>query len=66
MNKDSARRIDLAVAAVVMAFAAASTVHTGPQLWVFDEDVIETAPPAGVAEPPRLAANGIEPVAGAK
>jgi phage terminase large subunit-like protein len=34
-HKDSTRRIDLAVA-VVMAFAAASTV-TRPQLWVFDE-----------------------------
>jgi hypothetical protein len=36
MNKDSARRIDLAVAAVVMAFAAASTVEPGPQMFVFD------------------------------
>ena len=35
-HKDSTRRIDLAVAAV-MAFAAASTVETGPQLFVFDE-----------------------------
>jgi phage terminase large subunit-like protein len=34
-HKDSTRRIDLAVAAV-MAFAAASTVATGPQLFVFD------------------------------
>jgi hypothetical protein len=35
-HKDSTRRIDLAVAAV-MAFAAASTVEVGPQLFVFDE-----------------------------
>jgi hypothetical protein len=35
-HKDSTRRIDLAVAAV-MAFAAASTVEPGPQLFVFDE-----------------------------
>jgi phage terminase large subunit-like protein len=34
-HTDSTRRIDLAVAAV-MAFAAASTVATGPQLFVFD------------------------------
>ena len=34
-HKDSTRRIDLAVAAV-MAFAA-STVETGPQLFVFKE-----------------------------
>ena len=35
-HRDSTRRIDLAVAAV-MAFAAASTVQPGPQLFVFDE-----------------------------
>jgi hypothetical protein len=35
-HKDSTRRIDLAVAAA-MAFAAASTVEPGPQLFVFDE-----------------------------
>jgi phage terminase large subunit-like protein len=35
-HKDSTRRIDLAVAAV-MAFAAASTAAPGPQMWVFDE-----------------------------
>jgi len=35
-HKDSTRRIDLAEAAV-MAFAAASTVEPGPQLFVFDE-----------------------------
>ncbi len=35
-HKDSTRRIDLAVAAV-MAFAAASTVEQAPQLWVFDD-----------------------------
>ena len=34
-HKDSTRRIDLAVAAV-MAFAAASTVDPRPQLFVFD------------------------------
>jgi phage terminase large subunit-like protein len=35
-HKDSTRRIDLAVGAV-MAFAAASTVDTGPQAFVFDD-----------------------------
>jgi hypothetical protein len=35
-HKDSTRRIGLAVAAVV-AFAAASSVEPGPQLFVFDE-----------------------------
>jgi hypothetical protein len=34
-HKDSTRRIDLAVAAV-MAFAAAMAVEPGPQLFVFD------------------------------
>jgi phage terminase large subunit-like protein len=34
-HRDSTRRIDLAVAAV-MAYAAASTVETGPQIFVFD------------------------------
>jgi phage terminase large subunit-like protein len=35
-QKDSTRRIDLAVAAV-MAHAAASTVEPGPQLFMFDD-----------------------------
>jgi hypothetical protein len=35
-HKDSTRRIDLAVAAV-MAFAAASVMERGPQLFVFDD-----------------------------
>jgi phage terminase large subunit-like protein len=35
-HKDSTRRIDLAVAAV-MAFAAASTAASGLQMWEFDE-----------------------------
>jgi hypothetical protein len=34
-HKDHTRRIDLAVAAV-MAYAAASMVDTGPQIFVFD------------------------------
>jgi hypothetical protein len=34
--QNSAHRIDLAVAAA-MAFAAASTVQPGPQLFMFDE-----------------------------
>jgi hypothetical protein len=36
-HKDSTRRIDLAVAAV-MAFAAASAAEPGPQFFVFDDD----------------------------
>ncbi|HET6920171.1 MAG TPA: hypothetical protein VFI46_11990 [Jiangellaceae bacterium] len=35
-HKDSTRRIDLAVAAV-MAFSVASTTEPGPQMWVFDD-----------------------------
>jgi hypothetical protein len=35
-HKDSTRRIDLAVAAV-MAFAAVSTRDTRPQVFVFDD-----------------------------
>jgi hypothetical protein len=34
-HKESTRRIELAVAAV-MAYAAASAVETGPQIFVFD------------------------------
>jgi phage terminase large subunit-like protein len=34
-HKDSTRRIDLAVAAV-MAYATASAVETGPQIFVFE------------------------------
>jgi hypothetical protein len=36
-HKDSTRRIDLAVAAV-MAHAAASIAAPGPQLWVFGDE----------------------------
>ncbi|HET6921000.1 MAG TPA: hypothetical protein VFI46_16280 [Jiangellaceae bacterium] len=36
-HKDSTRRIDLAVAAV-MAFAASQSVAPGPQVFVFDDE----------------------------